>query len=152
MEITYLTSKNKISAEALEAFVRSVDEDFVPRLEGRVNIAEWIQKVFKLAAVVAAVADGDIVGLLVFYDNDRLTSLGYIAYVAVSRKCRRQGVATELLNRCFTISREAGMKAVGIHTNSVEARRLYEKNGFCVQEEQFLSQYAVMRCYLKKTL
>ena len=55
--IKYLTDKKEIKKEELLNFIYSVDKDFNPRLVGRVNIEEWINKIFNKADIVVAQKD-----------------------------------------------------------------------------------------------
>jgi aminoglycoside 3-N-acetyltransferase I len=84
--------------------------------------------------VLAAVADGDVVGGLVAYVLEKLEqerSEIYIYDLAVAEHCRRRGVATALIAEVQAIARRVGAWVVYVQADYVDAPAvaLYEKLG-----------------------
>lgn len=151
--IEYVTNKTNIDISSLSEFFYEVDGDFIPSLSGRVDIKAWITKLMSLAEIVVARdEDGKIVGLIFYYANDIENHKGYIAYLAVSSTCRKQGIAIQLLQHCFEYSCKVGMAIIGVHTNNPNAKRLYEKVGFSEKESHYFEEYKLTRHYLEKEL
>lgn len=75
----------------------------------------------------------------------------YIALVA-EKDYRGQRIASSLIDRFIEIARDKGMKYITIHTNSLSAKRLYERIGFVVVNESFIVELNVMRYKLKFSL
>lgn len=150
--IEYICDKKKLDKAKVLSFILDLDKDFVPRLSQKVDIYNWVDKLFSLAYVTAAMQDDNLVGLVVFYANDKNFYKGYITYVAVSPLYRKQGLATNLLQYSFDTIKNVGMKTIGIHTNNVNAMNLYRKVGFKLVSQQPLPEYDLTRFYLEKQL
>lgn len=151
MQLNYTTDK-KINQDLLAQFVLSVDRDFHPPLQGRVDIVGWIDKIMLNGEVAVAEKDHRPVGMVAFYANNTDSKAAYISYVAVSPECRKQGAASQMLNLCFRKCIAAGMNTVRIHTNNPAALRLYTSLGFNVINREMPDSSGFTRTLLEKKL
>ena len=125
--IDYVTSYNeklKVLKECDEVFIKSVcvDRDF----------EELLKKIDLYAKVIVARIDGEIVGYVVFYDNNTRKKTAYITLICVKNKFRGYGVGKKLIDTCVEISRMSGMNSIKLEVDNSneQAQKLYMKNGF----------------------
>ncbi len=118
-----------MTRESVLSFLNDVDKDFIPNISAKVNLEEFVCKVFSLSELIA-VEDEEIKGLLVLYCNDAIENKAYISFVAVRNMYRRQGIARSLMASAIQRAKEKGMKAIGIHSNNPVALGLYKSLGF----------------------
>lgn len=150
--VKYISRKEEISLLRLANFVKSVDKDFTPPLTGRVDIEEWIDKIYSKGSIVIAESNGEYIGCILFYSNDTESKKGYIAYLAVDSKYRRLGVAKSMLDRCVDISRNNNMISIAVYTNNPGALKLYLSRGFQIGVSQVIEEYGVIQTLLNKQL
>ncbi len=92
------------------------------------------------AELLVAESDGEIVGSVVLCPENTDAYKGLtdrseypeIRMLAVDPAARKKGVALALINACIDRSKEAGKKAIGLHTGDFmdRAMALYERRGF----------------------
>ena len=150
--IEYVLEKKHLKIDDIISFIFDVDKDFVPRLSERIDITTWVHKFYPLSNIIAALDEGKIAGLIIFYANDTSTCKGYVTFVSVSPSYQKRGIATTLIRKSIIIMKDAGMKTVGIDTNNVNAMNLYRKVGFNLVSQQPLPEYDLTRFYLEKQL
>lgn len=150
--VDYISDKCKISITLLTEFIKSVDKDFTPPLTGRVNIEEWIDKIYSKGSIILAESESKYIGCILFYSNDIMNRKGYIAYLAVDSKYRRLGIAKSMLDRCVDISRNNNMLSITVYTNNPGALKLYESGGFQIEAQEEIEKYGVIQTLLNKQL
>ncbi|HEV7759451.1 MAG TPA: helix-turn-helix domain-containing GNAT family N-acetyltransferase [Acidimicrobiales bacterium] len=111
--------------ETYEAFVARVVADMVEARAaspGRVEL--WVAEV-----------DGEPVGSIGCAERDADTA--QLRLLLVEPSARRGGLGRQLIEHCLRFARTAGYRRVALWTNDnlVEARRLYEKAGFALDDE-----------------
>lgn len=141
-----------INFEVFSSFIESVSSSFIPELLPRINVAEYYLKLQKNSTTTCCYDSDKLVGIVTGYTNDNLRHESYIALVAVLKDYRGQRIASSLIDRFIEIARDKGMKYITIHTNSLSAKRLYERIGFVVVNESFIVELNVMRYKLKFSL
>lgn len=150
--VKYIIDKENISTGRLTEFVKSVDKDFHPPLSGRVDIEEWVKKIYEKGTMVIAEMNKTYIGCILFYANDEVNRKGYIAYLAVDPLYRGLGVAKTMLDNCMVVSKEKGMISMNVYTNSSSALKLYMGKGFNVECEKYVEEYNVTSTFLTKSL
>jgi DNA-binding MarR family transcriptional regulator/GNAT superfamily N-acetyltransferase len=111
--------------ETYEAFVARVVADMVEARAaspGRVEL--WVAEV-----------DGEPVGSIGCAERDADTA--QLRLLLVEPTARRGGLGGQLVEHCLRFARTAGYRRIALWTNDnlVEARRLYEKAGFALDDE-----------------
>lgn len=74
--------------------------------------------------------DNKIIGSIIFYKNDEIKKIAYISLVGTLKSYRNMGVANSLLKKCVEDIMYSSMEKIGIHTNNIIAKKIYEKYGF----------------------
>lgn len=123
--------KNEITEKALLQFFLEVDSDFNPPLSERLNIEEYVKKIFSLATLFSEFsADGYLMGVVAIYLYDSSSENAFVPFVAVRTIDRGKGIAKRILSKAIDAARLKGKKKVGIATNNPIALHLYENLGF----------------------
>lgn len=150
--VNYISDKDKVNLTLLKEFVKSVDKDFTPPLTGRINIDEWIYKIYSKGSVILAERKGEYIGSILFYSNNMESREGYIAYLAVDSKFRRLGVAKSMLDKCIEVSKSNGMHSIIVYTNNPGALKLYVSRGFQIKTYEEIEKYDITQTLLTKQL
>ena len=100
--------------------------------DSRAGISRFLTR--NPATCFVAEADGSIVGtILAGHDGRR----GYIYHLAVDSSCRKQGIATELVNRALLSLRNEGINKVAlvVFGKNEGGNAFWEKIGFSRRED-----------------
>jgi len=100
------------------------------------NQLAWFLRSLKFVSLVAEVNHdiaGFIIGSVEYYENK---IYGHVYSLDVSRRYRRMGVASKLLDEAERIfaGNGAGVCLLEVCTDNVEALRLYRKRGYIIME------------------
>lgn len=123
--------------EIKELIVRN-DSDFPVSLIQRVDLNSYLNKIFQYGKAIIAVNDSEVVGCSLFYSNNLETKTGYITLLCVDSTCRKQGIASRLLEKTYSIMKNDGMTYCELSTNENNNRsiHLYTKQGFRILENR----------------
>ena len=85
-------------------------------------------------ASFVAERDGAIVGVVLSGQDGRR---GYIYHMAVAENCRRQGIASQLLEHCLAALKEQGINKVAllVFNRNEAGNAFWEKNGFAARDD-----------------
>jgi GNAT superfamily N-acetyltransferase len=83
-----------------------------------------------------AEVDGEPVGCVGCVERDADTA--QLRLLLVEPAARNRGLGGQLVDHCLRFARQGGYRRIALWTNDilVEARRLYEKAGFALDEEE----------------
>lgn len=114
------------------------DRDFPVSLIQRVDLDSYLNKIFQYGKVIIVVNDSGVVGCSFFYSNNLETKTGYITLLCVDIKCRKQGIASSLLEKTYSIMKNDGMTYCELSTNENNNKsiHLYTKQGFRILENR----------------
>lgn len=116
--------------EKFYIFLKKVDKLFKTPISNKVSFDEYINKIKKLANSYVVLENNEIIGGIVFYKNNLENKTAYIALVGTLKRYQNRGVAKLLLKVCISDIENSIMEKVGIHTDNIIAKKIYEKNGF----------------------
>lgn len=130
--------QSSASAEEIAAHLRRCDENFVPRLSGRLDIAAYADKIAGSAVTFEAWTDGRLVGLVAAYLNDPARQAGFVTNVSVEAPFMGRGVGAALLDACLARARTDGFERLTLEVDGDNRRaiRFYEKFGFVIQKAE----------------
>lgn len=140
---------NAASAAQIADHLLCCDADFVPPLSGRVEIADYAQKIASKATRFEAWSGGTLVGLVAAYCNDSEKRIAYITSVSVLREWTGKGIVAHLMSQCVGHAKASGMRQIGLEvaSDNTPAIRLYEKIGFIAGKAN--APFVSMELYLK---
>lgn len=143
MEIFHLNSYDEI----YNAYI-SVKDTF-PNLEKRVNIDEYLNKLFKYANVFAVKTDGKICAFAAMYANNQETKTAFITLIGIDIALKRRGIGTKLFEFLVGFAKQNTMNALllEVDKNNVGAIEFYKKQGMKIESEASSKSY-----YMKKFL
>lgn len=135
-------------------FLEIVDDEFYPSLSSRVDLKEWVNKLFEKSYTLVAYnpnsESNDIIALLCFYCNDHVNSYSYIPALGVLKDYRRSGLAKLMFEKCFQILKNMGIKTLGIKTwNGSTAYSIYHGLGFTEVSKKMDRPNGVYSIYLE---
>jgi len=125
----------------IEEHLRQADEDFVPPLSGRVEIAAYASKLAAKAVRFEAWASGRLVGLIAVYCNDPASETAYVSSVSVSKEWMGRGIASTLVSKCIEHVVHSRMRRIRLEVSldNEPALRLYERHGFSLVAQEMRS-------------
>lgn len=131
VDVPLMRALNRVFGEAfddLEAYGAAPPEDgYLAELLGRPSVI-----------VLAALADGAVVGGLVAYEMDKFEQARretYIYDLAVAEAHRRRGIATALIERLRTVARERGAWVVYVQADRGDAPAIALYEGLGARED-----------------
>ena len=109
-----------------------------PHLKEKItSLDEYAQKLSEYSYVYVAKEDGLIVGILVFYANDKDNKTAYISLMGVQKGYERMGIGKKLLEFCEKKSSECEMYVVKLEVDedNINAIKFYQKNGYALLDK-----------------
>lgn len=140
---------NKASEIEIAEHLTRCDTDFVPPLSGRVEINDYVQKIFGKATTFEAWSSGALVGLVATYCNDQEKRIAYITSVSVLKEWTGKSIAACLMSECIKDMKALGMRKISLEvaSDNTPAIKLYEKSGFVAGNAN--APFVTMNLYLK---
>lgn len=124
-------NNNKNKQEVIE-FLSEIHNIFYVSLNKKIEIPNYVSKVYNKGKIIAAIIEKEIIGVLLGYCNNIKNEIAYLSTIGVCDKCQGIGVGTKLLRKFTMISRNNNMNQIALHThkNNISAIEFYNKNGF----------------------
>lgn len=125
------------SAEKVYEVLVEFQEVFPHLMEKITSLEEYAKKLYTYAEVYVGIQEETTFGLLIFYANDKSTKTAYISLIGVKEEYRHQHLGEWLLEKCISVSKEAGMRQLKLEVDSdnINAKRFYKRNGFKYVED-----------------
>lgn len=132
---------NTATVNEIEEHLRQADEDFLPPLSGRIEIAPYASKLVGNAVRFEAWASGRLVGLVAVYCNDLAGETAYVSSVSVLKDHAGRGIASTLMLKCIEHVVHARMRRIRLEVSldNEPALRLYERHGFSLIAQEMRS-------------
>lgn len=118
--------------DQIVVFLKSLSDDFPVPLSSKVDIPNYVRKMFDSGTVLVARCGGEIVGAAGGYANNHSSHTAYLSVIATSAHFRKQGVAQMLLEAFERSAKADGMTFIHLETHKTNKRALsfYEKNNY----------------------
>lgn len=124
------------SEEEIEMLLKNFESCF-PHLRSHItDFADYAKKLANYAEVYSFWRGDTMMGLVVFYANDRKTHYGYISLIGLFPKYRGKGNGAALLHFCEGKMRLAGEKKLKLEVDddNISAQGFYRHMGLCETE------------------
>lgn len=145
--IKYIFKKSiDYSKKDLFKIVCKLDSYFKPLLSDRIDLLEYTNKMDKYSNTVMAIdGENQPVGVISFYDNDKVTKNGFITFLGVLKSHQGQGIASKLITLCLSECQLTGIERVLVKTelDNTGAIELYKKKGF--EEMEIIHEHGVKK-------
>ncbi|WP_171017167.1 GNAT family N-acetyltransferase [Pseudomonas sp. G(2018)] len=134
-------SLNKASVEQIAAHLLACDPVFVPPLSGRVDIGSYASKIAEKSTRFEGWVEGELVGLVAVYCNEKANPLAYITSVSVLSQWGGQGIASQLIKCCIDHVSKLGFVQIELEVDerNQAATHLYQKHGFKIKKKDACS-------------
>lgn len=108
------------------------DEDFPIRLSDKVDLKEYLKKICNLGKSIICMQEQEIVGIILYYDNNVIDNKAFVSLVSVDMNHRNKGIANNMLLELFKNLRNSGIKTCEVPTHNTNhiAIKLYKSLGF----------------------
>lgn len=123
--------KKVYSEEEILILLKSFEGCF-PHLRSHItNLADYSKKLASYAEVYSFWRGDTVMGIVVFYANDRKTYYGYISLIGLLPEYRRKGNGAALLRFCEEKMRQAGEKQLKLEVDddNISAQGFYRHMG-----------------------
>lgn len=120
------------SANLEEIFSHLINVDFNPKLETRVDVKSYAEKLNSKAITFEAWSRNKLVGLLASYFNNNVDYKGYISNVSILPDFTGKGIACNLLKDCIDYATNIKFKSIAleVYYQNKPALSLYQKFDF----------------------
>ena len=118
-------------------FMKECDDSFTISVIKRPNFESLFNKIDSHAVFLGAYYTDNIAGYAAFYANNPLTLHAFLTLICVHKQMQRMHIGNQLLQFCVKISRDRGMKTMGLQVlkSDTGAIAFYSKNGFSLEDE-----------------
>lgn len=125
-------------------FLNSVNSDFTPSLDKKINFSEYYYKVINNAKVIFIIEKKTIISLMVYYDN---LDEAQITLVAVRNSYRGKRISYLLFESLFKLIN----KPINIITwdDNTVSKKLYMKLGFIIKN-RYINKYGISEVLMVK--
>lgn len=112
--------------------LREQADDAFPDLKDEERLKMLAEKWHKNAEFCTCRNDNSLIGMIVYYANKPEAGVAYIPHVYVSKKYRRQGLFSLMLNKVKVFVKSKGFVAIclEVNSNNTGAQQAYIRNGF----------------------
>lgn len=126
---------DRASEGEIAAHLRLCDADFIPPLNGRVEIGSYAHKLADKAHRFEAWANSELAALLAVYCNAPDRGVAFVTSISVLPSWQGRGLASRLLADCIAYLRGLGFAQLELEVgrDNDAAIGLYKKYGFAVQ-------------------
>lgn len=139
MDLKY--TEGMASEQEIYSHLMKCNENFIPRLERKVNIKEYSKKIIEKAVTFETYSGDTMVGLVAAYFNDPDGKTGYITDVSTVREYMGKGIASILINLSIDYAKKHGFRTIILEVTKANdhAVNLYKKLGFQEFEDKHKS-------------
>lgn len=125
-----------LTVPEVAAFLKAIDQDFIPPLSTRIKLEDYAAKLVDKAVLVGAKWHGRLVGLVAFYCNDLATRRAYVTCLGVAAEARGRGLGVTLIRQAMAVSHAAGMEVMDLQIDGDRPSLLafYQRFGFRIME------------------
>lgn len=126
-----------VTHDMLDRYIRKMDLELPIPLSQRVDISEYVNKIYEKAHIVARVENGEIVSAVIGYIENLIGNMSYITMVGTLSIARHKGYATEMLRKYILDCKQKKLEGIHLYTDwgNKAAIHLYKSLGFVCANE-----------------
>lgn len=122
---------NIANYDEIHQHLNTCDQNFIPKLSSKVNIAEYSEKINNYTEKFEAWQNKLLIGLVAAYKNDQNHFL-YITNVSLLKEFQGKGIAKQLIINAIDFAKNHEYKNINleVHLENENAIQLYTKLNF----------------------
>ena len=130
--IRYIDNKKQIPKKRLIALLTEIGDLLPVKLSERVIIADYAEKLLTNGEIIIAAFEDEYVGLIGFYDNDRINKKGYVSILGIKSRFQGMGIASKLLRMMEEHALRNQIVQCYCHVQKMSERaiKFYKSNGY----------------------
>lgn len=144
--IEYKIAKNNVkSKKRILKFLTEIDGIFPVNLSDKVDLNEYVNKIFEKGIIIISEFNNEIVGVLTGYINDKKNKLAYISVLGIKKEYQRRNIGKKLLHIFEQEAKKQKMTNILLYTHkeNVGAIKFYEREGYIMSEKKANYDYSV---------
>lgn len=137
--------KECLSYEAKKGVWDAFFKVYSDNSHGIQNIDNYIEKVSKLARIIAAYDNEQVIGFIAFYANNYDEKIAYLTQGLVIKDYQKCNIGKKLFKACEVVCKKEGFKYLKLEVNkdNINAIGFHSHYGFVKKEEKENSFYMV---------
>ena len=120
---------NYLDKNEFVIFLNSIDNDFTPKLSVKIDFHHYYDKIKGTAKIISLFDNGELIGLLIYYDN---LEQAQVTLVGVKEHYRGKRISYFMFERLFALVNKP-IKIITWNENEL-AKKLYLNLGFEIIE------------------
>jgi len=130
--IRYIDNKKQIPKKRLIALLTEIGDLLPVKLSERVIIADYAEKLLTNGEIIIAAFEDEYIGLIGFYDNDRINKKAYVSILGIKSRFQGMGIASKLLRMMQEHALKNQIVQCCLHVRKMnkKAIRFYKSNGY----------------------
>ncbi len=120
------------SLQQLYDFVEKIDKHLPVTLSERVDLKEYVKKIYNYGHIKVVMVNGAIVSLIAGYTENLPDDMSYLTLIGTLPEHSGHGYAKKVMAAYEEDCKELGIKGIHLHTavNNIPARQLYKEMGY----------------------
>lgn len=127
-----------------------IDTAYNPPLSKRLNnYDDYIKKLFLYANNFLYLYNGEIAGLICFYDNNVNSQIIYITQISIARSLQGKNLGNQMIEFVENIGKRNNMRFIRLEVkkDNIYAIKFYKKCGFTIDKHESKKSY-----FMSKTI
>ena len=123
---------NSDSKDRIISILRKIDDEVIPSISSRIDIATYADKLLSRAVCLDAFIEHTYVGFAAVYCNDSASRTAFLSIIGVHPEFRGRSIGRTLLTNVSASAADNEMRVIELetHENNHSAITLFEQFGF----------------------
>lgn len=141
--------------QSIKELIKTYDSEFTPTLSERVDINDYVDKIFRLGEIYKYHDEDEIKGIMMIYMNDHVNLASFLSLILVTKKFRNTSanIGKSLIHKWIKLAQDRNFKLLEfeVASNKKGLINWYESFGFNTYETSKRNNFEcnVMKMELK---
>lgn len=130
--INFVTSIKRVDCSKIVKFIQKIDNLFPVPISKKININEYVTKLYENGTIILAKDNEKIVGIMSGYMNDMRNKKAYASIIGVDEEYQNQKIGIKLFKIFHILAKKNGIKKIylSVHKENKKAIDIYKKYGY----------------------